>query len=58
MSKETLCVICQLTVVEMKDESVVGKVFEGLVMMAIHVALEEVEDGRVHQIRQPTTLRK
>ena len=41
----------------MKDESVVGKVFEGLVMMAIHVALEEVEDGRVHQIRQPTTLR-
>ena len=48
-------VMWQLTIVEMKNESVVGKVFECFVMMPIHVALQEIKDGGIHQIGQSTT---
>jgi len=44
------------SVVKVHRECVVAKALEGLIVVAVHVAHEEVEDGQVDQIKQSTTL--
>ena len=39
--------------VQMDRESVIPKQLEGLVVVAIHVAHQEVKYGQVHHIKQP-----
>lgn len=44
------------TVVQMNGEGVVAEDFERFVVMAVHVAGEEVEDGHIHEVQQATIL--
>lgn len=41
------------TVVQMNGKRVVAEQRERLVMMAVHVAYEEVEHGQVHEVQHP-----
>lgn len=45
-------------VVEVQRERVVAEELERLVVMAVHVAREEVEHRHVHQVEEPAALRE
>ena len=42
--------------VEVYGESVIAEYFESLVVMAVHVPHQEVEDGEVHEVQEPPAL--
>lgn len=44
------------SMVKVHRECVIAKALEGLIVVAVHVAHEEVEDGEVDQVKQSTTL--
>jgi len=44
------------SVVEVNRERIVSKALESLIVVAVHVAHQEVKDGEVHQVQQTATL--